>query len=44
MVITIEPGLYIPGWGGIRIEDTLVVRKQGCDYITRTNKDLTVLG
>jgi len=44
MVITIEPGLYIPGWGGIRIEDTLVVRKQGCDYITRTGKDLTVLG
>jgi Xaa-Pro aminopeptidase len=44
MVITIEPGLYIPGWGGIRIEDTLVVRTQGCDYITRTNKDLTVLG
>ena len=44
MVITIEPGIYIPGWGGIRIEDTLAIRKQGCDYITRTNKDLTVLG
>ena len=44
MVVTIEPGIYIPGWGGIRIEDTLVVRKQGCDYITRTSKDLTVLG
>jgi Xaa-Pro aminopeptidase len=44
MVVTIEPGIYIPGWGGIRIEDTLVVRKQGCDYITRTGKELTVLG
>jgi len=44
MVITIEPGIYIPGWGGIRIEDTLVVRTKGCDYITRTKKDLTVLG
>jgi Xaa-Pro aminopeptidase len=44
MAITIEPGLYIPGWGGIRIEDTLVVRRQGCDFITRTAKDLTVLG
>jgi len=44
MVITIEPGLYIPGWGGIRIEDTVVVRRQGCSYITRTEKDLTVLG
>jgi Xaa-Pro aminopeptidase len=44
MVVTIEPGIYIPGWGGIRIEDTLAIRKQGCDYITRTSKDLTVLG
>lgn len=44
MVITIEPGLYIPGWGGIRIEDMLVVRKDGCEYITCTGKDLTVLG
>jgi len=44
MVVTIEPGLYIPGWGGIRIEDTLVVRRGGCAHITCTNKDLTVLG
>lgn len=44
MVITIEPGLYIPGWGGIRVEDTLAVRKNGCEYITCTGKDLTVLG
>jgi Xaa-Pro aminopeptidase len=44
MVVTIEPGLYIPGWGGIRIEDTLVLRAQGCTYITCTDKDLTVLG
>lgn len=44
MVITIEPGLYIPGWGGIRIEDTLAVRTQGCDCITKTNKELTILG
>jgi Xaa-Pro aminopeptidase len=44
MVVTIEPGIYIPGWGGIRIEDTLVVRKDGCEYITCTGKDLTMLG
>jgi len=44
MVVTIEPGLYIPGWGGIRIEDTLIVRKQDCEFITRTKKELTVLG
>ena len=44
MVVTIEPGIYIPGWGGIRIEDTLVLCAQGCEHITRTGKDLTVLG
>jgi len=44
MVVTIEPGIYIPGWGGIRIEDTLAVRKNGCEYITCTDKYLTVLG
>jgi Xaa-Pro aminopeptidase len=44
MVVTIEPGLYIPGWGGIRIEDMLVVRQNGCDFITCTGKNLTVLG
>ncbi|MBM4311271.1 MAG: aminopeptidase P family protein [Deltaproteobacteria bacterium] len=44
MVVTIEPGIYIPGWGGIRIEDTLAVCKDGCKYITCTGKDLTVLG
>jgi Xaa-Pro aminopeptidase len=44
MVITIEPGLYIPGWGGIRIEDMLAVRKDGCEFITCTDKGLTVLG
>jgi len=44
MVITIEPGLYIPGWGGIRIEDTLAVRGTGCELITCTSKSLTILG
>ncbi len=44
MVVTVEPGLYIPGWGGIRIEDTVAVGKDGCEYITCTKKDLTVLG
>lgn len=42
MVITIEPGIYIKGWGGIRIEDTVIVKKDGCEVITNSNKDLTI--
>ena len=34
MVITIEPGIYIPGWGGIRIEDVVLVTKDSCDILT----------
>ena len=42
-VITVEPGVYVPGFGGVRIEDVVVVRKQGPEVLTRTPKDLTVL-
>ena len=40
--ITIEPGVYVPGRGGVRIEDTLVVRKGGPELLTKTTKDLLV--
>jgi Xaa-Pro aminopeptidase len=43
MVITIEPGVYLEGFGGIRIEDTVVVTEQGCDILTPTSKDLRVI-
>ncbi|HBG08273.1 MAG: integrase [Geobacteraceae bacterium GWC2_58_44] len=43
MVFTIEPGIYIPGWGGVRIEDSVVVERDGCRRITRVPKTLMIL-
>lgn len=43
MVITIEPGVYIPGWGGIRIEDSVIVKNHGCEIITNSPKQLIVI-
>ncbi len=41
--VTVEPGVYLPGRGGVRIEDTLVVRDGGPELLTTTPKDLLVL-
>ena len=40
MVFTVEPGVYIPGWGGIRIEDTVLVTDDGCEILTEYPKNL----
>lgn len=44
VAVTVEPGVYFPGRGGVRIEDTLVVREGGPELLTNTSKDLTVVG
>ncbi len=43
MVFTIEPGIYIPDWGGVRIEDTVVVTADGYRLLTLVPKDLIVV-
>lgn len=40
MVITIEPGIYIPGWGGIRIEDMVLVTEDGCRVLSHFPKQI----
>ena len=43
MVFTIEPGIYIPDWGGVRIEDTVLVTAEGCRVLTKVPKELQIL-
>jgi Xaa-Pro aminopeptidase/Xaa-Pro dipeptidase len=42
-VVTMEPGLYIEGWGGVRIEDVAIVREGGHENITASPKGLDAL-
>jgi Xaa-Pro aminopeptidase len=43
MVFTIEPGIYIPGWGGVRIEDDVAVERSGCSLLTKADRSLRVI-
>ena len=43
MVVTVEPGIYLPGHMGLRIEDTVIATKEGCEILTQTPKDLIEL-
>jgi len=43
MIITVEPGVYIPGWGGVRIEDMVLVTSGGSRVLTHADKKFTVV-
>jgi Xaa-Pro aminopeptidase len=44
MVVTIEPGIYLPNFGGVRIEDDIVLKENGIEILTSSTKELLIIG
>jgi Xaa-Pro aminopeptidase len=44
MIVTVEPGAYLEGFGGVRVEDDVLVTETGCEILTRSPKELLVIG
>ena len=42
-VVTIEPGIYISGWGGVRIEDDCLIQKDSCLPLNKSTKEMLIL-
>lgn len=43
MIVTVEPGVYVPKLGGVRIEDTVLITKDGIELLTKSSKELIVI-
>jgi xaa-pro dipeptidase len=43
MIFSIEPGIYLPGEFGVRIEDLVLVTEDGCEVLNKLNKELVII-